>query len=332
MKYQYLGSTGLKICSISLGAQTFGWSVDEKESKEILNFYNEAGGNYIDAADSYNYGESEQIVGNWMKDRKNRDSMIVGTKVFFATGKGPNDSGLSRKHIFQSVEESLKRLGTDYIDLYQMHCQDNRTPIEESLRAMDDLVASGKVRYLGASNLTPSRLQKGLMLGRQTGRGGFAALQLEYSLLVRSPEWELLPLCRDEGVGTVAWSPLAGGWLSGKYRRGLELPPDSRAGKGERWDDGESQRGGKKTFDIIDLLVKIGEEVGKPSSQVALNWLLQGGWVSSVLTGARTVTQLRENLGAGEWSLSADHQKALNAVSEIGMPYPYSFIDKYSRR
>jgi aryl-alcohol dehydrogenase-like predicted oxidoreductase len=332
MEYRYLGSTGLKICSISLGAQTFGWSVDEKESKEILSFYHEAGGNYIDAADSYNYGESEQIVGNWMKEKENRDGMIVGTKVFFPTGKGPNDSGLSRKHIFQSVEESLKRLSTDYIDLYQVHCQDSKTPIEESLRALEDLVASGKVRYLGASNLTPSMLQKGLMLSRQMGRSGFAALQLEYSLLVRSPEWELLRLCRDEGVGTLAWSPLAGGWLSGKYRRGMELPPDSRAERGERWDDGEDQRGGKKTFDIIDLLVKIGEEAGKPTSQVALNWLLRGGWVSSVLTGARTLAQLRENLGAGDWSLAENQVKALDAVSDIGKPYPYSFIEKYTRQ
>jgi aryl-alcohol dehydrogenase-like predicted oxidoreductase len=331
MEYRYLGSTGVRIGAIALGAQTFGWSTDEKESKDILNQFYASGGNYLDAADSYNYGESEQILGNWIKEKAIRDNIIVGTKVFFPTGKGPNDTGLSRKHIFQSIDESLKRLSTDYVDIYQIHCFDRRTPLEETLRALDDLIRCGKVRYMGASNVTPSQLQKGLMFSRHLGMNRFAALQLEYSLLVRSPEWELLPQCKDESVGTLAWSPLAGGWLSGKYRRGMELPPDSRAGRGERWDDGESQRGGKRTYDIIDQLVKISEETGRPPSQVALNWLLQKDGVTCVLTGARTIAQLKENLGACDWRLTEDHMKTLDAASDVGMPYPYDFIAKYTR-
>ncbi len=332
MEYRYLGSTGLRIGAIALGAQTFGWTTDEKQSNEILDSYYEGGGNYLDAADSYNKGESERIVGGWMRERGLRDSIVLGTKVFFPTGTGPNDEGLSRKHIFKSVEESLKRLKTDYIDLYQIHCFDRRTALEETLRAMDDLLHSGKLRYLGASNMTPSQLQKGLMTSRIEGLSKFSVLQLEYSLLVRSPEWELLPQCELESVGTLAWSPLAGGWLSGKYRRGMQLPPDSRAGKGERWDDAEDQRGGTKTYDIIDVLVRIGEELGKPPSQVALNWLLQKRGVTSALIGARTLAQLDENLGAAEWRLEAGHCAALDAVSDVGLPYPYSFIAKYSRQ
>ena len=224
MEYRYLGSTGVRISAIALGAQTFGWNIDEKESREILNHYHDAGGNYLDAADSYNYGESEQIVGDWIKDRGIRDSLIIGTKVFFPTGRGPNDTGLSRKHICQSIEESLQRLSTDYIDLYQVHCFDRRTPMEETLRALDDLVHAGKVRYIGASNVTPSQLQKGLAISQLMGLNRFATLQLEYSLLVRSPEWELLPQCRTEGVGTLAWSPLAGGWLTGQVSQGEGAP------------------------------------------------------------------------------------------------------------
>jgi len=331
MEYRYLGSTGLRLGSIALGAQTFGWSTDEKESREILTRFYEAGGNYLDAADSYNYGESEQIVGNWMAELGNRDAMVIGTKVFFPTGKGPNDAGLSRKHIFHSIDESLKRLGTDYLDIYYMHCFDRRTGLEETLRALDDLVHCGKVRCIGASNVTPSQLQKGLMISQREKAAPFSVLQLEYNLLVRSPEWELLPQCEDEAVGTLAWSPLAGGWLTGKYRRDRPLPADSRAGRGERWDDSETQRGGVKTYDVIDVLVRIGESAGKPPSQVALNWILQKRGVTCALMGTRTLAQFDENIGALTWRLSEEQMKALDAVSDPGMPYPYDFIARYSR-
>ncbi len=332
MEHRYLGRTGVKISALTLGAQTFGWSVAKEKALALLDQYLEAGGNYIDAADSYNKGESERIVGAWIRERKVRNQVILGTKVFFPTGAGPNDTGLSRLHIFQSVEESLSRLGTDHIDLYQAHCFDAQTPLDETLRAFDDLVRAGKVRYLGASNYAPSQLQKALMISQARGLAPFAALQLEYSLLVRSPEWELLPQCLEEGLGTLAWSPLAGGWLSGKYRRGQPLPPDSRAGKGDRWDDAEEQRGGERTFDIVDVLVRIAGEVGRTPAQVALAWMLQGGLVTSALIGARTPEQLADNLKAGELRLSEKQMADIDAVSRPGVPYPYSFIQRYTRR
>jgi len=209
MDYRFLGRTGLKISAITLGAQTFGWSVAEEDAFKLLDHYLAAGGNYLDAADSYNQGRSEEIVGRWVKARGVRARVLLGTKVFFPTGPGPNDQGGSRHHLVEAVEGSLRRLQTDHLDLEQLHCFDRMTPLDETLRALDDLVRAGKVRYLGASNFAPSHLQKALMLSQMRGWAGLASLQLEYSLLVRSPEWELLPQCREEGVGTLAWSPLA---------------------------------------------------------------------------------------------------------------------------
>jgi aryl-alcohol dehydrogenase-like predicted oxidoreductase len=332
MDYRYLGRTGVKISAISLGAQTFGWNVGPEQSWSLLDQYLEAGGNYIDAADSYNQGESERIVGGWLKERRVRDRMLVGTKVFFSTGPSPNDSGLSRKHIHQSLEESLRRLGTDHVDLYQMHCFDRMTPLDETLRALDDLVRAGKVRYLGASNFAPSHLQKGLMLCQQRGLAPLAMLQLEYSLLVRSPEWELLPQCSEEGLGTLAWSPLAGGWLSGKYRRDQALPPDSRAGRGDRWDDAAAQRSGERTYAIVDVLVRLATECERTPAQVALAWMLQKRLVTSALVGARTPVQLADNLDAGGVRLSAGQLAQLDEVSRVELPYPYAFIERYTRK
>jgi aryl-alcohol dehydrogenase-like predicted oxidoreductase len=331
VEYRYLGRTGTKVSAIALGAQTFGWSVGPTEAHALLDQYFEQGGNYIDAADSYNKGESERIVGSWVKDRNNRSQLLLGTKVFFPTGASPNDRGGSRKHILQSVEESLLRLRTDYIDLYQLHCFDRMTPLEETLRAFDDLVRAGKVRYVGVSNFAPSHLQKALMLSQARGLVPVATLQLEYSLLVRSPEWELLPQCLEEGVGTLAWSPLAGGWLSGKYRRGQPLPPDSRAGKGDRWDDAEAQRGGERTFAIVEVLGRVARESGRSPAQVALAWMLQKGLVTTALVGARTPAQLADNLAAVETRLSPGQLAELDEVSRLELPYPYAFIRRYTR-
>ncbi len=282
MEYRYFGNTGgLCMSAIALGTQTFGWNIEEKESKVLLEEYTQAGGgNYLDTADSYNKGDSERILGSWIKDiGSRRDDLILGTKVFFPTSENVNDTGASRKHILNSVEASLRRLNTEYIDLLQIHCFDKRTPFEETLRTLDDLVSSGKVRYLGASNYTPpSDLMKNLMIARYTKKEPFISLQLEYSLLVRSPEWELIPpLCeREGGVGMLAWSPLAGGWLSGKYRRGgKDIPRNSRAGRQDRWDDQAEQRGSEKAYDIIEVLHEIAEEVGCSVSQVSINWVRQ---------------------------------------------------------
>jgi aryl-alcohol dehydrogenase-like predicted oxidoreductase len=332
VQYRYLGRTGLKISAITLGAQTFGWSVAPEPAFALLDQYLEGGGNYVDAADSYNQGESERIVGRWIKERGVRNQLLLGTKVFFPTGPGPNDAGLSRKHIQQSLEESLRRLGTDVVDLYQLHCYDRMTPLEETLRTLDDLVRVGKIRYLGVSNFAPSHLQKAITLTRSHGLAPVAALQLEYSLLVRSPEWELLPQCLEEGVGTLAWSPLAGGWLSGKYRRGQPLPPDSRGGKGDRWDDAAEQRGGERTFAIVDVLHRIASETGRTPAQVALGWMLERGLVTTALIGARTPEQLADNLRAGESPFSEAQLTSLDQVSRLDLPYPYSFIERYTRK
>jgi aryl-alcohol dehydrogenase-like predicted oxidoreductase len=330
--YRYLGTTGLRISALSLGAQTFGWNTTAGDAGAILDRYRESGGNYIDVADSYNGGESERIVGAWVESRRARREMLLGTKVFFPTGTGPNDAGLSRRHILDSVDESLGRLRTDWIDLYQLHCFDRMTPLEETLGALDHLVRSGRVRYVGVSNFTPSQLAKGLMI---CGRGALArlsTLQLEYSLLVRSPEWELLPLCAEEGVGTLAWSPLAGGWLSGKYRRDGDLPAESRAGRGDRWDDASEQRGGEHTWGIIEELQHVAAENGRVPAQVALNWLLCRKAVTCPIMGARTVEQLEENLGAVGWALTAGEVERLDRASAVPEPYPYSFINRYTRR
>jgi aryl-alcohol dehydrogenase-like predicted oxidoreductase len=332
VEYRYLGRTGAKISVITLGAQTFGWSVERVRAFALLDQYLAAGGNYVDAADSYNKGESERIVGEWVKERGVRNQLLLGTKVFFPTGASPNDAGLSRKHIQQSLEESLRRLGTDVVDLYQLHCFDRMTPLDETLRTLDDLVRSGKVRYVGVSNFAPSHLQKAIMLSSALGLAPVACLQLEYSLLVRSPEWELLSQCLEEGVGTLAWSPLAGGWLSGKYHRGQPLPSDSRAGKGDRWDDAAEQRGGERTYAIIDELRRVAGETGSTAAQVALAWMLQRRRITSALVGARTPEQLTDNLRAIEVRLAEQQLDSLDQVSQLVLPYPYAFIDRYTRK
>jgi aryl-alcohol dehydrogenase-like predicted oxidoreductase len=332
MDYRYLGSSGLRISTVTMGTQTFGWNIEEKESRRLMSLYADAGGNYFDAADSYNNGESERILGAWLKEQQNRHTYVIGTKVFFPTGNGPNDTGASRKHIFASVDESLKRLGTDYIDVYQIHCYDRRTPIEETLRTLDDLVRMGKVRYLGASNFTPSKLMKAQLTARHEGWTPFTSLQLEYSLLVRSPEWELIPLCHEEGIGTLAWSPLAGGWLTGKYRRDASIPAESRAGRNDRWDDSAETRGTEQAYQIIDALLEIAAETGKPISQISLNWIIQQGKVTAPLMGARTERQLEQNLNAITWSLTDEQLETLNNISDIGEPSPYSFIQHYTRK
>ncbi|MBZ0303623.1 MAG: aldo/keto reductase, partial [Anaerolineae bacterium] len=219
----------------------------------------------------------------------------------------------------------------DYVDLYQAHCWDAATPIEETLRAFDDLVRAGKVRYLGVSNYTPSQLVRANMLSSQQGWERITCLQPEYSLLVRSTEWELLPVCREEGIGVIAWSPLAGGWLTGKYRRDQAPPPDSRVGRADRWDDQPEQRETETTWKIIDALLDIAQARGKTPSQVALNWVLRQPGVTAPIFGARTVNQLADNLGSVGWNLSADELDRLDQVSRILLPSPYSFINRYTR-
>ncbi len=332
MIYRFLGNTGLKVSELALGTQTFGWGADEREAFELADLYREAGGNFIDTADIYNNGVSESILGSWLKARGGRDSLVIATKAFFPTGSGPNDAGASRKHLFHAIDASLKRLQTGYIDLYQVHCFDRSTPLEETLQALDDLVRSGKVRYLGASNFTASQLQKAILLSRMNGWTPFSSLQAEYSLIVRSTEWELLPLCLEEGLGFLAWSPLAGGWLTGKYIKNQAPPPDSRVGRKDRWDDQPEQRESELTWRVIEALLEIGENLGKTPSQVALSWVLSQPGVTAPILGARTPEQLRENLGCAGWKLTAEEMQVLDGASSIPLPYPYRFIERYTRR
>jgi aryl-alcohol dehydrogenase-like predicted oxidoreductase len=332
MQYRFMGRTGLKVSELCLGTQTFGWGADEPTAHALADRFVEAGGNFLDTSNIYNEGQSETMLGSWLKSRGNRSQLVIASKVFFPAGEGPNDTGLSRKHIFEQIDASLRRLQTDYVDLYQMHCWDASTPLEETLRALDDVVRAGKVRYLGASNYTASQLARAIMLSDRYGWVRFDCLQPEYSLLVRSTEWELLPLCRSEGIGVIAWSPLAGGWLTGKYRRGQPPPSGSRVGRADRWDDLPEQRETEQTWQIIDALVEISQSLGKTPAQIALNWLLQQPGVTAPIMGARTLPQLEDNLASVGWALSADELDTLNAASQIPLPSPYNFIAKYTRR
>ena len=332
MEYRFLGNTGLKVSELAFGTQTFGWGADEKTAHALADLFLEAGGNLFDTADSYNSGLAESMLGSWLKARKNRHSVIVATKVFFPTGDGPNDAGASRKHIFHSIDESLGRLKTDYVDLYQIHCFDLSTPLEETLSALDDLVRAGKIRYVGASNYTASQLEKALMLSEIHQWESFSALQAEYSLIVRSTEWEILPLCKEEGVGFLAWSPVAGGWLTGKYGRNQPPPSNSRVGRKDRWDDQPEQRESELTWRVIDNLIEIGKDCGKTPAQIALNWILQQPGITASILGVRTLEQLKENLGCIGWQLSEEEMNRLKKASDVPLPYPYRFIERYTRR
>jgi len=328
MQYRYLGRTGLKVSELALGAMTFGRESSEKVSFQLLDRFVEAGGNFIDTADVYSQGLSEEILGRWLKG-KTRDDFVIATKVRFPMGPGPNDIGLSRKHIFAAVDSSLLRLNTTYIDLYQVHMWDPGTPIEETLSALDQLVKSGKVRYLGASNYAGYQLQKAIDLSRQNGWEPFACLQPLYNLLDRSFEWELGPVCESEGIGVIPWSPLRGGWLSGKYHRGMAKPPqDTRieeAGK-RGWSEAWDVYANERTWHVIDTLMAIALEEQKTPAQIALNWLLKKSVVTAPILGVRTLVNLEDNLGSTGWSLADEQVARLNQASSLPLPYPYESI------
>jgi aryl-alcohol dehydrogenase-like predicted oxidoreductase len=332
MDYRFMGRTGLQVSELCFGTQTFGWGADDAAAQRMASQFVDAGGNFFDTSNIYNEGLSETYLGHWIGQQPDRSKLVIATKVFFRAGQGPNDTGLSRKHILHQIDASLTRLKTDYVDLYQVHCWDASTPQEETLRALDDLVQVGKVRYIGASNHTPSQLMRATMLSEIKGWARYDCLQPEYSLLVRSTEWELLPLCQELGIGVIAWSPLAGGWLTGKYRRNAPPPPDSRVGRGERWDDLPEQRENEHTWQIIDALDEIAAARGKTPAQVALNWVLRQPGVTAPIFGARTPEQLAQNLAAVGWALSAEELARLDTASAIPLPSPYNFINRYTRR
>ncbi|MEW6045318.1 MAG: aldo/keto reductase [Bacillota bacterium] len=334
MEYRCLGRSGLKVSELCLGAMTFGREASEEESRRMMDRFAEVGGNFIDTANVYTRGVSEEIVGRWLKTRR-REDFVIATKVRFPMGEGPNDVGLSRKHILAEVEVSLRRLGTDYIDLYQVHCWDPATPLEETLSTLNDLVRRGLVRYIGASNFSGWQLQKALDISRANGWEPFVSLQPQYNLLCRSTEWELIPVCLNEGLGVIPWSPLRGGWLSGKYRRGMTAPPpDTRVEEAERqgWGERWSRYNNEYTWRVIDALFEVAREVGKTPAQVAIHWLLQKPGVTAPIIGARNLQQLEDNLAAAGWRLERALVEKLDQASDVELPYPYDFIADASRR
>ncbi|UOF89069.1 aldo/keto reductase [Fodinisporobacter ferrooxydans] len=334
MHNRYLGKTGVKVSELCLGAMTFGRETSEADSFAILDRFVEAGGNFIDTADVYTQGASEEIVGKWLQT-KNRDDFVIATKVRFPMGEGPNDLGLSRKHILAGVEASLKRLGTDYIDLYQVHAWDPATPLEETLSTLNDLVRRGLVRYIGASNFKGWQLQKAIDLSKKMGWEAFTCLQPQYNLLCRATEYELISVCLNEGLGVIPWSPLRGGWLSGKFHRNMTEPPQvSRVREAEEkgWSESWSNYNNEYTWTVLDALHDVAQQAEKTPAQVAINWLLQRPGVTAPIIGARTLEQLNINLGSAGWSLTPEQMERLNRASELPVSYPYDLSSQKQQR
>jgi aryl-alcohol dehydrogenase-like predicted oxidoreductase len=325
-----LGKTGLMVSELCLGCMTFGRELDEEGSKEIVERFLGAGGNFIDTADVYAEGLSEEITGRAIKGV--REDVVLATKVRFPMGDGPNDVGLSRKHVVAGCEASLRRLDTDYIDLYQVHMWDAATPLEETLSALTDLVRQGKVRYVGVSNYTGWQLIKALCSSELKGFERFVSLQPQYSLVERNIEREVLPVCREEGLGVIPWSPLGGGFLSGKYRRGEKPPQDSRiAGATDDMEEAWARRATERNWRTLDVIDEISEETGKSYAQISLNWLLRQGDVTAPVIGARRLDQLEDNLQATGWELSAEQVRCLSEASAIEDVYPYRMIREMQR-
>lgn len=334
MEYRFMGKTGLKVSALCLGAMTFGRETTEADSWRIMARFGEVGGNFVDTADVYGQGASEEIVGCWLK-QQTRDDWVIATKVRFPMSSGPNDVGLSRKHILAGVAASLRRLQTDYIDLYQVHCWDAVTPLEETLSTLNDLVRAGTVRYIGASNYAGWQLQAALDLSHERGWEPFSCLQPQYNLLCRSTEWELLPVCERGGLGVIPWSPLRGGWLSGKFQRGMQAPPEgSRVEEAEAkgWSESWSNYNNESTWRVLDALFAVAEAAGKTPAQVAINWLLRQPAVTAPIIGARTVEQLEANLGSTGWALEQQQLAQIDEASAVPPPYPYDHIANAQKR
>jgi aryl-alcohol dehydrogenase-like predicted oxidoreductase len=326
MEYRQLGSSGLRISALTMGTMTFGGqggfanvgNTDVDEARRQIDLCLEAGVNTIDTADVYSAGRSEEIVGAVIKGR--RDDILLATKVRMPMGSGPNDAGLSRHHIVSACEASLRRLGTDHIDLYQVHEWDGVTPLEETLAALTDLVTSGKVRYIGASNYTGWQLMKALGTSERLGLQRFVSQQIYYSLQAREAEYELVPAAIDQGLGILVWSPLAGGLLSGKYRRGRTAPAGSR--QLTDWNE-PPVHDEDKLYDTIDVLVDIADKRGVSAARVALAYLLAKPGVTSLVIGARTSGQLADNLAAADLTLDDGERERLDRVSALPLNYPY---------
>ncbi|MFD2522721.1 aldo/keto reductase [Emticicia soli] len=329
MEYRQLGASGLQVSVLSFGTATFGggneffkaWgSTQVEEATRLVDLCLEAGINLFDTADIYSDGLSEEILGKAIAGK--RDQLLISTKATFTFGKGPNNQGSSRFHLLKQVEGSLKRLNTDYIDVYHMHGFDGVTPVDETLRTLDDLVQSGKVRYIAASNFSGWHLMKSLAISEKYGWNRYVAHQVYYALTNRDYEWELMPLGIDQKVGAIVWSPLAGGLLGGKYKRSQPKPTHTRTAQGGSpipaavVDD-------ELLYNVVDVLEDIAAETGKTIAQVAINWVLQRPTVSSIIVGARNETQLKENFEAIGWNLTNEQIQRLDKASEVPPIYPY---------
>lgn len=326
MEYRLLGHSGLKVSVLSLGTMTFGGQgkfaktgqTDVEAAQRQIGLCLDAGINLFDTADVYSGGESEVILGKALGGKRN--DVLIASKARFPMGDGPNDRGSSRHHILRACEASLKRLNTDYLDLYQLHQWDGQTPLEETLRALDDLVSSGKVRYVGVSNFSAWHVMKTLGVAQASHYIRPVSQQIHYTLQAREAEYELLPAARDQGLGTLVWSPLAGGLLSGKYRRNQAAPEGTR----HLADWGEPPvRDENALYDVVDVLVDIAEARGVSAAQIALAWLIARPQVTSVIVGARNDTQLQDNLKAADITLTTEETEKLNAVSQLPLLYPY---------
>lgn len=329
MEYRQLGASGLQLPVLSFGTATFGggndffkaWgSTQVEEATRLVDICMDAGVNFFDTADIYSQGLSEEILGKALQGK--RDKALISTKGTFPFGEGPNNQGSSRYHLTKQVEGSLKRLGTDYIDVYHMHGFDGNTPVQETLHTLDNLVQSGKIRYIAASNFSGWHLMKSLATSDLRGWSRYVGHQVYYSLVHREYEWELMPLAIDQNVGAIIWSPLAAGRLGGKYRRNKPLPQDSRIAQGGS-PIPEAVVNEEVFYNIIDVLDEVAAETGKTVAQVSLNWLLQRPTVSSIIIGARNEEQLKQNLDSVGWNLSTDQVKRLDAASEVPTIYPY---------
>lgn len=328
MDLRRLGNSGALVSELSLGTMTFGAETDEPEAHAILDAYVEAGGTFIDTADIYTNGRSEEIIGSWLGARGDRDDLVIATKARNSLSGRVQDGGLSRQALTRAVEASLRRLGVEVIDLHQMHCWDPSTPIEETLDAYADLIRAGKIRYVGASNFTGWQLQRAVLVAADRASVP-VTLQPQYNLLAREIELELVPLCLDEGLGLLPWSPLGGGWLTGKYTREQRPTGATRLGEDpERGVEAWAKRDTDHTWAVLDAVREIAAGRDATQSQVALNWVNHRPGVSATILGVRTVAQLEDNLGATGWRLSDDERERLDAVSVPWRPdYPYGFID-----
>ncbi|HTM91361.1 MAG TPA: aldo/keto reductase [Flavisolibacter sp.] len=327
MEYRQLGNSGLKVSALSFGTATFAgttdffkaWgSTEVEEAKTMIRICIEAGINLFDTANTYSRGKSEEVLGEALKGI--RQEVLISTKGTFPMGEGPNDYGSSRHHIIKQCEESLRRLQTDYIDIYHMHGFDGATPVEETLRTLDDLIQSGKIRYIACSNFSGWHLMKSLGVSERYGWNKYIAHQAYYSLIGREFEWELMPLAVDQKIGTIVWSPLGWGRLTGKLRRGQAMPENTRL-KGIPGTGPEVPE--EYLYKVIDAIDEIAKETGKTITQVALNWLLQRPTISSIIIGARNEEQLKQNLGAVGWNLTPEQIARLDTASEQRPVYPY---------